>query len=369
MSFSTINTIQLIDEYKKNIPVKVFYLHDPYNLKTAQKALDFLTDLLKKSSGNEIQFQNYSEMMYFMNYSEYLTNMNELPIISANNDQLLDHILKIRNISKALIGETYEQNIPLNAIWRFKDVLVMNNNWQRKKGHIEIPNSIYGEIRQKTQPYLEALSSYPISIQKSFADVLYKMNDPKKLLDEAILKNDEKIALFINKVKKKFEDRLKYLDNVYFSFSLIDLSNGEYKALYNLYEWSNTPIDSIYKINNPDIDKVLNQMIANQKESNRRKKLTEQQKKEEEEKEKKKKEEEKKMKEKEEEVQLENKRNEIEQIARDGKKIYTINEALRNFSEPLSIDDSSNYESQIDNTIPKVENTLSFIENLLDNPK
>jgi len=262
MSFSTVATIKLIDEYKKNISAKVFNIHEPYNLTQAQKEIEFLTELISESPGSDIQFQNYNQLMKYINYSDYITKINALPSKGASSEELIHHIMEFRNINRSKMGQTYPNRIE-NTIMFYSDLVKLYSKWQGVGNHVVIPAEYQQEAYNTIKPYYFSVKSLPAEKQHEVLTFLDKLSFPQQLFNTAKKNNNQKIVSFLKKIQEKHSDKFKYINNVYFSVSanLVDLSPGEFKAIRQLYYWTNSDIQDVYKIFPKDIDKVIKEIV------------------------------------------------------------------------------------------------------------
>lgn len=279
MSFSTVATIKLIDEYKKNISAKVFNIHEPYNLTQARKGIEFLSELIAESPGSDIQFQNYSQLMKYINYSEYITKINSLPTKSASSDELIHHIMEFRNINRAMLGQTYPNSI-VNTIMFYSDLVKLYAKWQGVESHVVIPAEYQMEALKIIEPYYFSVKKLPKEKQQEVLIFLNKLSFPQQLFNTAKKNNNLKIQSILEKIRGKHSDKLEYINNIYFSVSknLVDLSPGEYAAIMQLYIWTTSDIQDIYKIFPKDIDKVIKEIVDRNIINNRIKKQRKEQK-------------------------------------------------------------------------------------------
>jgi hypothetical protein len=264
MSFSTVNTLQLLETYKNTISTKAFNINEPYNLIQAQKGIEFLSQLVGGSPSTDIQFQNQQQLMYFINYSEYITNITKLPSVDSSEEELKTHIMEFRKLSRATLGDIKEGQ-PENRIMFYSDLVKQYAEWQGIEAHIVVPQNYVDEAVANLKPYYKIAQAQTGKTQAVLKAFLDKLANPQGLFDEAKSKNNLEVQSFLGKFRQRHPDKIKFIDNIYFIFSNIDLQNEEYFTLRNLWYWINYPIQDKYKITIPTLDKAVQDIIRKNK--------------------------------------------------------------------------------------------------------
>ena len=363
MSFSTVNTLKLIETYKSGISNKAFNIHEPYNLIQAQKGIDFLSDLLGDSPGSEIKFQNYQQMMYFINYTEYLEKINKLPSKDAEEDELKDHIVEFRNISKSYLGDSIPERVN-NAIVFYDDLVDLFNEWKGREDIIKIPYNQQIEAQKKIQPYLNMAKSQPMESQQMLYGFLQKLGYPQAIFDQDKKKNDMEIVRLLNEIREKHADKLQFIDNVYFVANTIDLTVDETYALWQMDAWNQNDLQDKYTFSTDEVEKGVKSIVEN-KEDPLKKKAEEAKQKALEEENKKNEEEKKRAEEEAAKDPLAEEKKEIEKLVNQARGLQNVVNELPNLSQPPTVQDYVDLKDQASRHLQENNKALSMINNTL----
>lgn len=302
MSFSVIDTIKILDEYKQKVGSRLFYLNGPANLISSRQGLQFIESILSKTSGTEIKFEDYDEMILYGNSIDQLKKVISLPEIGASQGKCIKYISNLRKdfvieekisemeksalkgFNEGTLGtlkrqaqtmfnknstniETikYEFDNP-KVVWTKASLRADYTHWLNKQSQIVIPGNYQYEASKTIGSFMPFVSSLDDKKQREvliflnnlkFADTLYKTDRDQ---------NNKIIAAILARLDSKSD---RYGENIF--FSIVDIQPNEYLAISKMSFWNSdkTKIDSMFTIDKNmignGINKILNGSLEKQK--------------------------------------------------------------------------------------------------------
>jgi hypothetical protein len=295
MSFSTVETINTINEYKQKVSTRLVYYNDPINFPTADQGVQFVEGILAKTSGTELKFQDYNEMLKYINSIDYIKKVISMPGIDASKGKCINYINKLRkdnelsdkisemkqgyvdnyNLNSQISNKTIQaivknpssllmKGIPTSTyvapddpvIWTYKSLKEKYNAWLNKEKQIVIPDNYQYQADKIISKYSIFVKRIPEKSQEQikaflknlkFADTLFKTD--KEL-------NNKIILGLLQKLETKTK---RYGPNIF--FSRIDIDNEEYFAISKIDFWLKHPINSMFTINDQMVGQGINQIL------------------------------------------------------------------------------------------------------------
>jgi len=269
MSFSVIDTINTVNEFKQKVNTRLYYYNGPANLISARQGLQFIETILTKVSGPEIKFKDYDEMILYGNSIEQLKRVISLPEIGSSQGKCIKYISNLRKdlIIEEKISEMersamksynsgtlstlklqakkmfnknsndvetikYEFEKP-KVIWTKASLKADYNHWLNKQNQIVIPGNYQYEASKTINNFMPIVSSLDDNKKKEvliflnnlkFADTLYKTDRDQ---------NNKIIAGILAKLDSKTD---RYGDNIF--FSIVDIIPDEYLAISKMDFWN-----------------------------------------------------------------------------------------------------------------------------------
>jgi len=275
MSFSTVETINTINKYKQIVGSRLVYINDPVNLNSADEGVEFVEGLLANTSGAEIKFQDYNEMLKFINSIDYLDRVFKMPKIGATQDECIEYInnlrkdsvlnKKIAEMEKGAIN-AYNKNPGFNSklpdikvIWTNESLVTDYNEWLKKEKQIYIPGDYQYQANKITSKYMTFVGSLPKDKQLQTKAFLDNLNFAETLFKTDKELNNKLILSLINKLDIKSK---RYGQNIF--FSIIDLDPYEYAAVSKMAYWLDVPLNEMFTINDQMVGQGLNQILSGQ---------------------------------------------------------------------------------------------------------
>lgn len=256
MSFSSIEAIKTVNEYKQKVGSRLIYVNDPISLDTANQGLQFIEGILAKTTGSDIKFQDYNEMIKYMNSIDYLGKVIAMPNIDASKGKCTKYINKLRK-DKALEEKNHEFGYYTKLIWTLDSFKADYSSWLNKEKQINIPDNYLIQAEKIISKYMKMVSSLPIEKQKETKSFLYNLKFAESLFKTDRELNDKIILTLIQKLENKTK---RYGPNIF--FSIIDVDNDEYRAISKMQFWLSRPINNMFTINDQMVGQGLNQILS-----------------------------------------------------------------------------------------------------------
>ena len=204
MSFSTVETINTINKYKQIVATRLVYINDPVNLNTADEGVEFVEGLLANTSGAEVKFKDYNEMLKFINSIDYLDRVLKMPSTDATQEECIQYIndlrkdsilnKKIAEMEKGAINAYnshpgFSSKLPeIKVIWTNSSLVTDYNEWLKKEKQIYIPGDYQYQASKITSKFLTFVGSLPKEKQLQTKAFLDNLN-----FAETLFKTDKEI--------------------------------------------------------------------------------------------------------------------------------------------------------------------------------
>jgi hypothetical protein len=261
--------IKIIQEYKAKVNVVAFPMHLPIDFASNQKALDFLSELVKNTVDNEVQLNDYSQLQQYMQATAILNSVIELPLFGTDKDQL-KVIGKWHGHKFQLPSEPKPIIIPVT------DVFAIYKRWQETSRYLNIPNQFQYEAYQNVAPYLEAYKHASREEQAKMQERFRALNmikDPKDLFEKAKIQANNGIVALVELIKREHAAKENLINHVYIDLQYDFSGNQAYMSLsYRLIsEWLTSGIDNRYRVTIDTVKDILDKTDASVKQQKKQK--------------------------------------------------------------------------------------------------
>lgn len=294
MSFSVVDTINTVNEYKQKVGSRLFYLNGPANIISARQGLQFIESLLSRTSSPEIKFKDYDEMLLYGNSIEQLKKIISLPEIGSSQGKCIKYISNLRKDgsieqkmgemeksaltnynqnslsilkrqaqtmfdknSKGVDSIKYDFQKPV-VIWTKESLKAEYTHWLNKQSQIIIPGNYQYEANKIISNFMPIVSSlddkkknevYAFLNNLKFADTLYKTDRDQ---------NNKMIAKILARLDARAD---RYGDNIF--FSIIDIVPDEYLSITKMEYWNSdaTKLNSMFTLDKNMIGNGINQIL------------------------------------------------------------------------------------------------------------
>jgi hypothetical protein len=235
MALKTADIAKIINEYRANIKNKA--LPPSIKLDQVNQQVDYLSDLVKNSSGNEVALTSPADVQKVMGAVNTLSAISKQDDVKTLNEKISlgkeRYQRTVRQLGRDLKnGNALSSVDPLvgySGMRTLASIKEMQAEWQRKKARVYLPpewrtaakaspeiSQLYSydaATQEKIRFYQQMASALPPDQKNRVQQLIYSLNDPNERIEILKQQHTQTLNNAINRIQAENADKKDLVDN------------------------------------------------------------------------------------------------------------------------------------------------------------